>query len=254
MGERVKRFPVVEIFGPTIQGEGSMCGVQTYFIRFGGCDYRCKMCDSMHAVDPSSVKALSTYMTAEEIVQKMDDIMGHHEWITLSGGNPAMHDIADVVIGLKSIGKKVAVETQGSLFQEWIHMCDTVTISPKGPGMGEACDFDKLDGFMMMLSQHIDVSLKVVIFDQRDIEFAVLIAERYPTVQLYLSLGNPNPPKLDGFEDFSQDQLDRDRDMISELLARYNSLGEDIMQDPRLTNAIFLPQLHVLVWGNARSK
>lgn len=37
---RTKTFPVIEIFGPTIQGEGALAGLPTYFIRFGGCETR----------------------------------------------------------------------------------------------------------------------------------------------------------------------------------------------------------------------
>ena len=49
---RAKLIPVVEIFGPTIQGEGAEAGVPTHFVRVGGCDYRCIWCDTMYAVDP----------------------------------------------------------------------------------------------------------------------------------------------------------------------------------------------------------
>jgi 7-carboxy-7-deazaguanine synthase len=31
-------LPIIEIFGPVIQGEGAMIGKQTHFVRFGGCE------------------------------------------------------------------------------------------------------------------------------------------------------------------------------------------------------------------------
>lgn len=34
----LRSFPVVEIFGPTIQGESPDAGRPAYFVRFGGCD------------------------------------------------------------------------------------------------------------------------------------------------------------------------------------------------------------------------
>ena len=40
---RTKLIPVVEIFGPTIQGEGAEAGVPTHFVRVGGCDFRCAL-------------------------------------------------------------------------------------------------------------------------------------------------------------------------------------------------------------------
>jgi hypothetical protein len=57
--QRVATYPVVEVFGPTIQGEGAMAGLPTYFVRLGGCDWRCAWCDSMHAVDPAQVGAVA---------------------------------------------------------------------------------------------------------------------------------------------------------------------------------------------------
>lgn len=39
-----KTWPVVELFGSTIQGEGVDQGVVTHFVRFGGCDFRCSWC------------------------------------------------------------------------------------------------------------------------------------------------------------------------------------------------------------------
>ena len=53
----VETFPVIEIFGPTIQGEGAEAGLPTHFVRLGGCDYRCSWCDTMYAVDPATVRA-----------------------------------------------------------------------------------------------------------------------------------------------------------------------------------------------------
>ena len=61
---RPSTFPVVEIFGPTVQGEGPDAGVPAYFVRFGGCDFRCSWCDSMHAVDPAEVRANAERLTA----------------------------------------------------------------------------------------------------------------------------------------------------------------------------------------------
>ena len=44
--ERVLKLPVLEIFGPTFQGEGRAIGQKTMFVRTAGCDYHCDWCDS----------------------------------------------------------------------------------------------------------------------------------------------------------------------------------------------------------------
>lgn len=45
-----KKMPIMEIFGPTIQGEGMVIGRKTMFVRTGGCDYSCSWCDSVQAI------------------------------------------------------------------------------------------------------------------------------------------------------------------------------------------------------------
>ena len=37
----MSKVPVMEIFGPTIQGEGMVIGQKTMFVRTAGCDYSC---------------------------------------------------------------------------------------------------------------------------------------------------------------------------------------------------------------------
>ena len=38
-GWKLSKVPVIEIFGPTIQGEGMVVGQKTMFVRTAGCDY-----------------------------------------------------------------------------------------------------------------------------------------------------------------------------------------------------------------------
>lgn len=65
-GWKLSKVPVLEIFGPTIQGEGMVVGQKTMFVRTAGCDYSCSWCDSSFTWDGSG-KHLIVQMTAEEI-------------------------------------------------------------------------------------------------------------------------------------------------------------------------------------------
>src|SRR5215217_20609 len=87
---RTRLIPVIEVFGPTIQGEGAEAGLPTHFVRLGGCDFRCSWCDTMYAVDPATVRATARKLSAEEIVDEVDTLGGAAEWVALSGGNPAL--------------------------------------------------------------------------------------------------------------------------------------------------------------------
>lgn len=251
----LKKIPLVEMFGPTIQGEGAVIGVQTYFLRFGLCDYKCTMCDSMHAVDPMQVKKNAKMMTQHEILEAFGEFYkpGSTKWITFSGGNPCIHDLTYLVDMLKEAGFMIAVETQGTKHPYWLQAVDLVTVSPKGPGMGEELEIDVLDEFMQALSYDEGpyVNMKVVIFDQRDLEVAKQLIERYedqlqPETRFFLSLGNTVPPSVDGSSDIDP-HLHREM-----MVTNYQNLWNDIQNDPWLSRVRFLPQWHVFVWGNAK--
>lgn len=70
-GWSLSKVPVIEMFGPTIQGEGMVIGQKTMFVRTAGCDYTCAWCDSAFTWDGSG-KHLITHMTAEEIWEQME--------------------------------------------------------------------------------------------------------------------------------------------------------------------------------------
>lgn len=240
-----RRFPVMEIFGPTIQGEGDLAGHQTMFVRFGGCDYRCTWCDSLHAVLPESVAKNAYQMSPQSILNDLlqKDSLGHGQnfikantpWVTLSGGNPAMHKHMGEIIDLLKKHYKVTMETQGSIWWEWLKTLDALTVSPKPPssGMADKTNFDILNVFAMEMGDVM--SFKVPIFDLEDLAFATKLHRRYPNIPFYLSVGNP---QVTG-------KANR-----ADLLARYRWLSEEALKSRHLQNAIILPQLHVLMWGN----
>lgn len=250
-----KKIPLVEMFGPTIQGEGAVIGQQTYFMRFGLCDYKCRMCDSMNAVDPLQVKKNARFLTQPDIADEFAKLYKPNStrWITLSGGNPCIHDLSWLVSELKSYNFKIAVETQGTFCPDWLKYCDIITVSPKGPGMGEDTVIEKLDQFLHLANFsgfQSNVNLKIVVFDQRDLEFAKMLFERYGMngYPFYLSLGNPYPPGLDVSE--SPDWTTH----VATLVGKYKMLFEDIQCDPILSSMRFLPQWHIFLWGNAKGK
>lgn len=273
-----KTFPIIEIFGPTIQGEGAMIGVKTMFVRTGGCDYRCTKCDSLHAVIPEAVKANATWMDAQSIA---DQLLRSHEetgveWVTISGGNPVMWDLHELVNLLHKGGMKVAVETQGTLWREWVGEVDQLTISPKGPGMGEKFDpikfarvLEAIEGNYNRMMSRLAVAIKVVVFSQTDLEFAVEIDQildarngagpgyYWPKHDRYLSIGNSYPPvllenmKLDESEPLGEQGIPLEIQLLDDYR---NILEQDYLHDKRLTHWIILPQLHVLIWRNTGAK
>jgi 7-carboxy-7-deazaguanine synthase len=254
-----KKIPIIEIFGPVIQGEGAMIGKQTSFIRTGGCDYRCTKCDTMYAVDPVQVKLNATYMTDEEIITKFceDPGLRNTTWVTLSGGNPAMWDFDNIIDKLQELGHLVAIETQGSIYAPWINKCDQITISPKSNGMGDGTEWDTFEKFMTCILDGVwspdHICIKLPVFNNYDLDFAERIVQvgNWDEVQTYLSLGNEFPPD----DKMTARMMDESPDAHAlYLLAKYRELVDMIVARPILKDTIFLPQLHVLAFGNKRGK
>src|SRR5690606_27677055 len=124
---------ISEIFGPTIQGEGALIGMPTVFVRTGGCDFRCSWCDTRYAVDPA-FRADWQAMNAEAILVEVSRLSGGEPiLITLSGGNPALQPLEDLLKLGHAQGHRFAMETQGSKAQPWFAELDYLTLSPKPP-------------------------------------------------------------------------------------------------------------------------
>ena len=221
------KIPVLEIFGPTIQGEGRVIGRKTMFVRTAGCDYRCSWCDSAFTWDGSAKEDIKL-MTAEEIYNQLKKIGGDRfDHVTISGGNPALiKGIQDLVDLFEEKQIYTALETQGSKFQPWMRQINDLTISPKPPSSNMKPNIDILDS---VIEQCIEstLNLKVVIFDDDDYEFAKMIHHRYPNIPFYLQVGNP--------------YLDDDVDNHTEkLLSRYEALVDRVMAS------------NTLLWSNKK--
>lgn len=233
------KIPVLEVFGPTIQGEGRVIGRKTMFVRTAGCDYRCSWCDSAFTWDGSAKEDIKL-MTAEEIYNQLKKIGGDRfDHVTISGGNPALiKGIQDLVDLFEEKQIYTALETQGSKFQPWMRQINDLTISPKPPSSNMKPNIDILDS---VIEQCIEstLNLKVVIFDDDDYEFAKMIHHRYPNIPFYLQVGNP--------------YLDDDVDNHTEkLLSRYEALVDRVMASNDMNQVYVLPQLHTLLWSNKK--
>lgn len=234
----------MEIFGPTIQGEGMVIGQKTMFVRTAGCDYSCSWCDSAFTWDGSG-KDLIKQMNAEEIWQELKSLGGDgFSFVTISGGNPALFKNLSYLIDiLKANNIKVGLETQGSRWQDWFLDINELTISPKPPSSGMETDFKVLDMIIKKLNEEQNngvTSIKVVIFDDEDFEYARKVHIRYPNIAFFLQVGNKDV------------QTTENEKLIYNLLREYEILTEKVINDNQFRDVKVLPQLHTLLWGNKR--
>lgn len=236
-------IPVLEIFGPTIQGEGMVIGQKTMFVRTAGCDYSCSWCDSKFTWDGSEknkIRKMDAKEILEALIEEGGDRFGH---VTISGGNPGLLPQLDGLIDLlHANGIKVALETQGSRWQPWFTKIDELTLSPKPPSSGMHTDFSILDQIIesLSLAQKGTFSIKVVVFDEEDLDYAKRIHQRYPAVALFIQVGNNHLETLN------------DTELLAHLLNRYEQLIDQVMADKELKHVRVLPQLHTYLWGNKR--
>jgi 7-carboxy-7-deazaguanine synthase len=140
---------------------------------------------------------------------------------------------------LHALGVKVAVETQGSRWQDWFSSVDVLTVSPKPPSSRMRTDWEVLDRLHRELPAGNYV-LKIVVFDDADYDYAKTVHQRYPDVPFYLQAGN--------------DRVAQEGPTIERLLNKLNWLIEKVAADPDMNEARTLPQLHTLLWGNERGR
>lgn len=145
-------IPVMEIFGPTIQGEGMVIGQKTMFVRTAGCDYSCAWCDSAFTWDGSDKNSIKQ-MEPTEIWEKLQVLGGNgFSMVTISGGNPALlRNLDGLVRLLKEKSIQICLETQGSKWQEWFGEIDQLTISPKPPSSRMITNYEVLDTILEKL-------------------------------------------------------------------------------------------------------
>jgi 7-carboxy-7-deazaguanine synthase len=115
---------IAEIFH-SIQGEGLLAGVPSFFIRTSGCNLRCDWCDTPYA----SWKPEGPEISVQEILKRISEWDCNH--VVLTGGEPMIApDLPELAEALKKQGKHITIETAGTIPPNGIP-CDLASISPK---------------------------------------------------------------------------------------------------------------------------
>lgn len=114
---------ISEIFY-SIQGEGTLAGVPSVFVRVSGCNLRCVWCDTPY----TSWNPEGSEMPIKEIAAKVRDYAASH--VVLTGGEPMIFaESVELTQQLKQAGTHITVETAGTVYQPVT--CDLMSISPK---------------------------------------------------------------------------------------------------------------------------
>lgn len=207
---------VSEIFF-SIQGEGVLMGTPTIFIRFSGCNLDCAWCDTDYAKNDADAKEMSINEILDEI-ERYDS-----PFISITGGEPMIQEgIINLINALLEESYHITIETNGSIPLDSIPTSEEIMISMdmKCPssGMTKPEMYDNLS-FLSPRDQ-----LKFVIADRVDYLFAKKV----------LRENDVNCPAI----------------MTPVGGMDLKPLAEWVIQDCLMVRV--MPQLHKLIWGNAK--
>jgi 7-carboxy-7-deazaguanine synthase len=114
---------IAELFY-SLQGEGSLVGVPSFFIRTSGCNLRCSWCDTPY----TSWKPEGEDLTIDQIIEAVKAHPARH--VVVTGGEPMIAPgMVELTGRLRELGLHITIETAGTVFQPVA--CDLMSISPK---------------------------------------------------------------------------------------------------------------------------
>ncbi|HTA45604.1 MAG TPA: 7-carboxy-7-deazaguanine synthase QueE [Bryobacteraceae bacterium] len=220
---------IAEIFY-SIQGEGSLMGVPSVFVRTSGCNLRCSWCDTPY----TSWNPEGEDLSIDEILDRTAQFTTARH-VVLTGGEPMIAPgIAELSRRLREREMHITIETAGTVFAEVA--CDLMSISPKlansTPEGVFRAQHERLrlqpDVLKRLMSSY-DYQLKFVISREQDVNESCTIANE---------VGAPACKVILMPEGVTVETLEERGAWIAELCKRYGFR--------------FSPRLHIHLYGNRR--
>lgn len=158
---------ITELF-PSIQGESSLAGIATFFVRCTGCNLDCIFCDTRYA------RTGGVEMTTGDILSRINE-QGLPA-VCITGGEPLLQsETIELASLLSDRGYLVSIETNGSLPVSNIPVRVITVIDVKCPGSGESGSFHEANALLKRPGDQF----KFVISSREDFEYACVICDRY---------------------------------------------------------------------------
>lgn len=165
-------------------------GAITWFIRFQGCNLRCKWCDT--AYSQGSISEQMQELSSEQVADRIPEFGN----VILTGGEPLLQPRIELE-GLRSLllqkGCKIQIETNGSV-KPFLHSCHVIDY--KTPSSGMQDEMMQLTNFVSMRGS-FKTWIKFVVKTVEDLGFSVSVLESlqdmYPGwlgVRIALSIPN----------------------------------------------------------------
>ncbi|MFQ5730037.1 MAG: radical SAM protein [Waddliaceae bacterium] len=163
----MKSLNITEMYH-SVQGETSLMGVPTTIVRLGGCNLRCKWCDTSHSFEKGNRKTLP------DILTKAQELSCQH--ICLTGGEPLLQPNVHLLMKqLCDLEYIVSLETSGSLSIQKVDPRVIIILDIKCPesSMSEKNYWQNLE----MLRNHDEV--KFVMENEKDYRYAIETCQKY---------------------------------------------------------------------------
>jgi len=162
----------------SIQGEGTLAGVPSFFIRTSGCNLRCAWCDTPYASwHPDGRRRAVADLVAEA------GASGRRH-VVITGGEPLLQrELGALTRALAGAGHHITVETAGTLDPEFA--CTLLSVSPKTSNSDPEGRFRERHRRLRadtrplrsLLGRHREHQLKFVVKDENDLpEVLALVA------------------------------------------------------------------------------
>ena len=115
---------ISEIFY-SVQGEGTLLGTPSVFVRTSGCNLRCRWCDTPYA----SWKPEGKESRQAEIMAQVSSYPSR--FVVVTGGEPMIaKEMPALLSAMREAGKHITIETAGTIAPNGV-ACDLASISPK---------------------------------------------------------------------------------------------------------------------------
>ena len=223
---------ISEIFY-SIQGEGTLAGVPSVFIRTTGCNLRCTWCDTPYTSwKPEGYQLMYGPMLAE--IRR--HWCGH---VVITGGEPMiLPDLTELTQKVKDIDQHITIETAGTKYQQV--SCDLMSISPK---LANSTPFEREEG--RFAEQHEELRYQPDVLKQ-------LIAGY--TYQLKFVISSVDDVR-EAREMVREIGADRDRVLLMPEGTTREVLNERALWLVEVCKDFgyrYCPRLHIDIWGNKR--
>jgi 7-carboxy-7-deazaguanine synthase len=217
---------IAEIFC-SLQGEGSLVGVPSVFVRTSGCNLRCAWCDTPY----TSWQPEGEERTLESIEAEVEQYPARH--VVVTGGEPM---IAPEIVRLTEMlgARHITVETAGTVFAPV--RCDLMSISPK---LGNSTPEGRWARQHERLRIQPDVLKRLMAAYEYQLKFVIARPEDLAEVEQLLEAVNADRGKVILMPEGTDPAILRERSVWLAEICKQRALR-------------FSPRLHVELYGNRR--